>query len=442
MDHDHSNKPQSDDRITLSSAVAMGTGVMIGAGIFALTGQIAQLAGPIFPLAFIAGAIVTSFSAYSYIKMSNAWPSSGGIAMILQKAYGSGAIAAAAALLMAISMVIAESLVARTFATYVLRPFGISDGPLIPVLAVGVIVFAFIVNKFGSRSVGALSLVMAFLKIGGIALFGIAALWAGGFSFAAETEATFEGDVIGFVASVALAILAFKGFTTITNSGGEIVDPHRNVGRTIMISIAICVVVYLLVAFAVGSSLTIDEIIAAKDYSLAEAAAPVLGQTGFYFTVVLAAIATASGVLASVFAVSRMLTMLTDMKMIPHRHFGMSGPIQGHMLVYTVVVASFLAVFFDLSRIASLGAFFYLVMDMIVHWGVWRFMRHEIKANGLVILTALALDAVVLAAFTIMKLRSDPAIVVIAIVSIMTVFALQRIYLSRWIAPAQESAHR
>jgi amino acid transporter len=84
MDHDHSNKPQSDDRITLSSAVAMGTGVMIGAGIFALTGQIAQLAGPIFPLAFIAGAIVTSFSAYSYIKMSNAWPSSGGIAMILQ----------------------------------------------------------------------------------------------------------------------------------------------------------------------------------------------------------------------------------------------------------------------------------------------------------------------------------------------------------------------
>ena len=441
MDRDHSNKPQSDDRITLSSAVAMGTGVMIGAGIFALTGQIAQLAGPIFPLAFIAGAIVTSFSAYSYIKMSNAWPSSGGIAIILQKAYGPGAIAAAAALLMAISMVIAESLVARTFATYVLRPFGISDGPLIPVLAVGVIVFAFIVNKFGSRSVGALSLVMAFLKIGGIALFGIAALWAGGFSFAAETEATFEGDVTGFVASVALAILAFKGFTTITNSGGEIVDPHRNVGRTITISIAICVVVYLLVAFAVGSSLTIDEIIAAKDYSLAEAAAPVLGQTGFYFTVVLAAIATASGVLASVFAVSRMLTMLTDMKMIPHRHFGMSGPIRSHMLVYTVVVASFLAVFFDLSRIASLGAFFYLVMDMIVHWGVWRFMRHEIRANALVILIALALDAVVLVAFTIMKLRSDPSIVVIAIFSIITVFVLQRIYLSRWIAPAQESAH-
>ena len=47
--------------ISLGGAVAMGTGVMIGAGIFALTGQIAQLAGPLVsarPSSL--GAIVTS----------------------------------------------------------------------------------------------------------------------------------------------------------------------------------------------------------------------------------------------------------------------------------------------------------------------------------------------------------------------------------------------
>lgn len=436
MDHSHNQRNPSEDRISLGGAVAMGTGVMIGAGIFALTGQIAQLAGPLFPMAFVAGALVTSLSAYTYIKMSNAWPSSGGIAMILQKAYGPGAIAAAAALLMALSMVIAESLVARTFATYVLRPFEISDGPLVPILAVGVIGFAYVVNRIGSKSVGLLSLIMAFIKIGGISLFGIAALWAGGFQFAADGSEATSPDAGGFIASVALAILAFKGFTTITNSGGEITDPHRNVGRTIMISIAICVVVYLLVAFAVGSSLTLDEIIAAKDYSLAEAAEPVLGQVGFYFTVVLAAVATASGVLASVFAVSRMLTMLTEMEMIPHSHFGMSGPIRSHMLVYTVVIASFLAIFFDLSRIASLGAFFYL--DMIVHWGVWRHLKSEIGANGLVILSALFFDAVVLIAFGLMKLKTDPSIVAIAIGAIVLVFTAQRLYLAQWTAPRHD----
>ena len=441
MRHDGAEARYTKGSISLGGAVAMGTGVMIGAGIFALTGQIAELAGPLFPFAFIVGAAITGFSAYSYVKMSNAWPSSGGIAMILQKCYGPGAIAAGAALLMALSMVIAESLVARTFATYVLRPFDIEGGPLLPILSVALILFAFLVNIAGNRSVGLFSLVMAAIKIGGIALFGIAALWSSGFQFASGAEAGSDFSATGFVASVAFAILAFKGFTTITNSGAEITSPHRNVGRAISISIALCVVVYLLVAFGVGSSLTIDQIIAARDYSLAEAAEPALGQSGFLLTVLLAAVATASGVLASVFAVSRMLAMLTDMKMIPHSHFGMSGTIQRHTLVYTVVIASTLAVFFDLGRIASLGAFFYLVMDIIIHWGVYRSRRQEIGASGSVLLAALGFDAVVLAAFTSMKLQSDPAIVAYAAAAIGAVFAFERYYLQRWTARKIEHQH-
>ncbi|MDA7429205.1 APC family permease [Primorskyibacter aestuariivivens] len=431
--HAHKNHSAgSAGSISLTSAVAMGTGVMIGAGIFALTGQIAGLAGPWFPLSFIAGAVVTAFSAYSYIAMSNRWPSSGGIAMILTKAYGPGAVAAAASLLMALSMVINESLVARTFATYALRPFGIEGGPLVPIIAVGLILFAYLVNASGNRSVGFLSILMSALKIVGILVFAIAALWAGG-GLNPGPAISGEGFApLGFVGSVALSILAFKGFTTITNSGGEITDPHRNVGRTIMISIAICAVTYLLVALAVGSSLSPYQIANARDYALAEAAEPVLGRTGFYLTVALAMVATASGLIASVFAVSRMLTMLTDMKMIPHSHFGMSGSIRSHMLVYTVVIAGALAVLFDLSRIASLGAFFYLVMDMAVHWGVWRSLRHEVGARGWVLMTALALDAVVLAAFGTLKWQSDPMIVIYAAAGILAVFAYERLFLGSW----------
>lgn len=61
--------------LSLTGAVALGTGVMIGAGILALTGQIAELAGSWFPLVFLAAAIVTAFSAYTYIKIANAYPS-------------------------------------------------------------------------------------------------------------------------------------------------------------------------------------------------------------------------------------------------------------------------------------------------------------------------------------------------------------------------------
>ena len=155
--------------LTLFDAIAMGTGVMIGAGILALTGQIAELAGPLFPFVFISGAVVTAFSAYTYVKMSNAYPSAGGIGMILQKAYGPAAVAGGAALLMALSMVINESLVARTFGTYLLRPFDLGDQPyLVPILGVALIVFAYLVNISGNKFVGAFSLAMAVLPGRGI----------------------------------------------------------------------------------------------------------------------------------------------------------------------------------------------------------------------------------------------------------------------------------
>ena len=413
--------------ISLAGAIAMGTGVMIGAGILALTGQIAALAGPLFPLSFLAGALVTGFSAYTYVKMSNAYPSAGGIAMILQKAYGPTTIAAAAALLMALSMVINESLVARTFAAYLLRGLDLPQGGWpVPAIGVSVIFAAWLVNVAGNHSVGVLSILLATLKVAGIAIFGIFALWAGGVHFEAGGGQVGAG---GFLASVALSILAFKGFTTITNSGAEITNPHRNVGRAITISIAVCVIVYLLVALAVGSNLALPDIVAARDYALAEAARPALGQAGFYLTVALALIATASGLVASIFAVSRMLAMLTDMNLVPHSHFGMPGAIRDHTLVYTVVIASVLTIFFDLGRIASLGAFFYLVMDILIHWGVWRHLRRSIGAKGWIMLSAIVLDLVVLVTFTVLKWRSDPLIVGAALTGMGAVFLFEVAYL-------------
>jgi amino acid transporter len=99
----------------------LGTGVMIGAGIFALTGQMAEMTGGLFPLAFLAAAVIVSFSSYSYIKISNAYPSAGGIAMYLHKAYGDRLPTAFNALLMYFSMVIAQSFLARTFGSYTMQ---------------------------------------------------------------------------------------------------------------------------------------------------------------------------------------------------------------------------------------------------------------------------------------------------------------------------------
>ncbi|PKH09030.1 APC family permease [Planomicrobium sp. MB-3u-38] len=420
--------------ISLTGAVGLGTGVMISAGIFALLGQVAELAGTWFPFIFIAGGIVTAFSAYSYIKMSNEYPSAGGIGMFLVKAYGKGTITASAALLMAVSMVINQSLVARTFGTYTLQLFDVSQTSyLVPLLGVGLLTFAFLVNISGNSFIQSFTSIASLLKIVGLSIFAIGGLWVAGFSFAPAEGGgnSMNPSMASYIAAVALTVLAFKGFTTITNSGSEITKPKKNVGRAIMISISISLLVYLLIAWAVSSNLPLNQIIEAKDYALAEAARPAFGDYGLWFTVAIAIIATISGIIASVFAVSRMLAMLTDMRLIPHKHFGMPGSIQKHTLVYTIVLAMVLTIFFDLSRIASMGAILYLFMDMIIHWGVFKHLRGKVGANPFVVLTAFTLDGIVLAAFVWVKVNSDLFVVAVSVVFIIVIFAGERFFLKR-----------
>jgi amino acid transporter len=432
-DHNHGSDYEKGS-LTLTGSIAMGTGVMIGAGIFALTGQVAELAGGLFPLAFVAAAIVVAFSAYSYIKVCNEYPSAGGIAMILKKAYGPGVITAGCSLLMYFSMVISESLVARTFGTYTMRIFGGgSDSWLVPTLGVGLITVAFIVNLLGNKLIGGLSKITAIIKIVGIAVFAGIGLWVSGLSFdtltgsgaSSDSASQAAGGVGGFLAAIALSILAYKGFTTITNSGDEIENPKKNIARSIIISLLICTGLYVLVTLAVAGNLTVNDIITARDSSLAEAAKPAVGQWGEWLTIALAIVATISGVIASMFAVSRMLAMLTEMDLVPHRHFGMPGRIQKHTLVYTAVLAIALTIFFDLGRIASLGAIFYIVMDMAIHWGVYRHLRRDVGAKAPIVLTALVLDAVVLGAFVYMKAISDPLVLIVSAVGMGLIFGVE-----------------
>ncbi len=430
------------DSLTLIGAVSLGTGVMIGAGIFALTGQMAEMTGHLFPLAFLSSALIVSFSAYSYIKMSNAYPSAGGIAMYLKKAYGSTLTTAFHALLMYFSMVIAQSFLARTFGAYTLQLFEIDDTSLlVPTLGVGLLVAAFLINLSANRMIEGVSSTLGFIKVGGIVLFGVV-----GITVADSVEMNFlaqspDSSVTGFLGATALGILAFKGFTTITNSGSELKDPHRNVGRAIIIAIALCVVIYALVGFAVASNLSLQEIIETRNYSLAAAARPALGEYAVWFTVVLAMLATAGGIIASIFAVSRMLAMLTEMKLVPHSHFGMPGSIQKHTLVYTVVLGLLLTAFFDLTRIAALGIIFYLIMDIAVHWGILRHLRQEIEARSSILVTAIVLDLIVLGGFIWVKISTDWLVVGVAGVVMLCILIVEAIFLRRNPVISKEHDH-
>jgi len=418
------------NKLSLLGSVSLGTGVMIGAGIFVLMGQIAELVGNLFPLAFLAGAIVVAFSAYSYVKFSNAYPSSGGVAMFMRKAYGPGTMAGSFSLLMYVSMVIAESLVARTFGSYTLRLFNVENtAVLVPVLGVLLIAVAYIVNISGNKIIERTATITAVIKIAGIALLALAGLAFAGFpsleGWGRTDSVAATGGNFNFVAALALAILAFKGFTTITNQGADIVDPHRNLGRSIILSLLICTVIYTVLALSVASSLPVEEVIAAKDYALAAAARPVFGESGLLFTVLLAIVATVSGLIASVFSASRMLAMLSSMKQLPRLYRGFKNP----ALVLTVALAITLTILFDLTRIASIGAIFYLIMDIAIHWGLFRHLLKETMANAVIPVIAIFLDVIILGTFLILKYESDPLVIIVSLAGFIAILIAQRLFM-------------
>ena len=421
----------NNQKLSLLGSVSLGTGVMIGAGIFVLMGQIAELVGDLFPIVFLAGAVVVAFSSYSYVKFSNAYPSSGGIAKFLTKAYKPGTLAGLYSLLMYVSMVVAESLVAGTFGAYTLRLFPQEYAGYASLLGVVLIATAYIVNISGNKVIEATATYTAIIKVAGIALLAIAGLAISGLPtitgnyLIPNSQSLPEG--FGFIAALALSVLAFKGFTTITNQGGDIKNPHKNVGRSIIISIAVCTIIYVALALAVSGGLSIEEIIVAKDYALAAAAEPIFGEWGSTLTILLAMVATVSGVIASVYSASRMLAMLGNMKQVPNlnRIKNLKNP----ALILTVSLAILLTVLFDLTRIASIGAIFYLIMDIAIHWGLFRHLKKEVKFNPIIPIIAILMDVVILSAFVYFKFINDPFVLIVATIGIVLIFLFQLIFM-------------
>ncbi|MBH0022916.1 APC family permease [Salinibacterium sp. SWN248] len=412
------------DKISLMGSVSLGTGVMIGAGIFALVGQVAEFAGDFFPLAFLLGAIVAAISSYSYVRYSSVNPSAGGIAMLLKDAYGPGVAAGSFSLFMYVSMVVAESLLARTFGTYLLRPFGLQDSViLVPILGVAAIATAAIVNFVGNTVVERSATITAIAKIIGIAVLAIAGLIgvsAGGEGFLAKSS----GDsisIVGVLAGTTLCVLAYKGFTTITNQGDDIRDPKRNIARSILISLAICTFLYLLITVSVSSSIGASGAVDARNYALAQAAEPFFGAWGVGITVAIAVVATLSGLLASLYSVSRLYGMLQEMKQAP----SLPKSVPHQPMIITAGLAILVTVFLDLSQIASMGVFLYLTMDMAVQWAVIRRLRAKIEARIWLPVLTIVLDLAILIPFAVLKIQSDLFTVIVAAVVAAAIVAAQ-----------------
>jgi amino acid transporter len=124
---------------------------------------------------------------------------------------------------------------------------------------------------------------------------------------------------------------------------------------------------YILVALVTVGNLPIDDIVAAKDYALAEAARPFLGKGGFTLIAVAAMLSTASAINATLYGASRLSYCIARDGELPaaleRKVWG--EPVEG--LFITAVLTLFVANTFDLTSISMLGSAGFLLIFSAVN---------------------------------------------------------------------------
>ena len=99
-----------------------------------------------------------------------------------------------------------------------------------------------------------------------------------------------------------MLFIGYEGFGLVTNAAGDMRNPQVMLPRALYTAVILVIVLYLLVAITVTGNLSNAQIAQAKDYALAEAAKPFLGEFGFRLIAIAALFSTASAINATLSA--------------------------------------------------------------------------------------------------------------------------------------------
>ncbi|WP_227530553.1 APC family permease [Microbacterium tenebrionis] len=243
--------------LTLTDAVAVGLGSMIGAGVFAVWGPAIEASGSGIFLALAIAAVVAFCNATSSAQLAAVHPVAGGTYAYARAEIGPwwGYIAGWC---FVIGKLASCAAMAMTFAAYA-APAGWET----PVAAVAVAALA-TVNCFGVTRTALLTRILVV-----VSLLGLAVVVAVGFASAPSASPVPLADLTayGVLQGAGLLFFAFAGYARIATMGEEVTDPARSIPRAIVLALSGALVVYALVAVVVVLTLGADA--AAKSAPLA-----------------------------------------------------------------------------------------------------------------------------------------------------------------------------
>lgn len=394
----------------------MGIGAMVGAGIFALLGQAALLAGSDTYISFLLGGVVAALSGYSYAMLAIRYPDAGGISTYFDHAFGPRRLSGTLSLIYLVTIAVTIALVAKAFGAYAASlAFGSSSRIWVDIFASSLIVVMTVINVTGPGLVGKAEIVLVAIKL--IILSGLMIVGAVGISGKATIPHVHPGT-LGIISSVGLTFLAYAGYGMMANAAGSVPFPKRTIPRAIYLAIGAVIVLYVGLAVVVLASVSPAQLAQHSDVAVAEAARPVLGRAGFVIVSIGALLATASGVNAWLFSAMQMSGALAKVGQLP-RTFGQVFWRNGtHGLLFSVAGVLLLVNVFDLSALARIASATFLFTYLAVHVAHWRLI-HETKGCRWVVAVGFLTMAAVLGSFLWTMMTTTPwsGVIIIVLVS-------------------------
>ena len=287
-----------------------GVGLILGAGIYVLIGEATAFAGNSVWISFLFGIIIAMFAGLSYAELIALFPKAAAEYTFVKHAFKNNFIAFIIGWLTAITSMITAATVSLGFGGYLAQfvnlPITISAVLLIGGLS--------LVNFIGIKESTWANTIFAIVTAGGLVLI----IFLGMTYETTESIDYFEmpHGTTGIILAFVLIFFAFIGFEDMANVAEEVKRPKKTIPRAIILSVIITGILYILVSLSVVRVINWEEL-GQSAAPLAAIAERSLGIQGSIALSAIALFATASTVLITLVAGSRILYGMAHNKSLP-----------------------------------------------------------------------------------------------------------------------------
>ena len=269
--------------LSLTDAVAMIVGLIVGAGIFGTPSIVAGAveSEALLVAVWVAGGVFSIIGALCYAELATAFPSAGGEYYFLQKAFGRQLAFLYGWARMTVIVAGSIAVFAYLFGDYMSRivNLGANSSAIWAALVVGALT---IINYLGVREAKITQNIFTVLEVGGLVLIVVTGLVIAGEPPAAAPVAAGSGPWYmgaGIGSAMVFVLFTYGGWNDAAYISAEVKDREKNMARALLCSIGIVTVLYVLVNLAYLKGLGYGGM-ARSDAVAADLLKNVLGSTG------------------------------------------------------------------------------------------------------------------------------------------------------------------